>query len=68
MCEKLCVQVYTEVRQPAHIRVRVWMTIHLCSKELDDVSRIVRKISLKNTWKKTYIKKEEMEIRHNILV
>lgn len=34
---------------PAQIRVSVWMTIHLCSKELEDVSRMVRKISLKNT-------------------
>ena len=33
------------------MRVRVWMTIHLCSKELEDVSRMVRKISLKKTWR-----------------
>ena len=36
---------------PAQMRVRVWMTIHLCSKELEDVSRMVRKISLKKTWR-----------------
>lgn len=34
---------------PAQIRVSVWMTIHLCSKELVDVSRMFRKISRKNT-------------------
>lgn len=34
------------------MRVNVWITIHLCSKELVDVSRMVRKISLKNTWGK----------------
>ncbi len=32
------------------MRVSVWITIHLCSKELVDVSRMVRKISRKNTW------------------
>lgn len=32
------------------MRVSVWMTIHLCSKELVDVSRMVRNISRKNTW------------------
>lgn len=34
---------------PAQMRVRVWMTIHLCSKELVEVSRMVKNISLKNT-------------------
>lgn len=34
---------------PAQMRVSVWITIHLCSKELVDVSRMVRKISRKNT-------------------
>ena len=34
---------------PAQILVRVWMTIHLCSKELVDVSKMFRKISLKKT-------------------
>lgn len=37
------------MKVPAQMRVRVWMTIHLCSKELEEVSRMVRKISLKNT-------------------
>lgn len=35
---------------PAQILVSVWITIHLCSNELDDVSRIFKKISLKNTY------------------
>lgn len=35
---------------PAQMRVRVWITIHLCSKELVDVSKMVKKISRKNTW------------------
>ena len=35
---------------PAQILVRVWMTIHLCSKELVDVSKMFRKISLKKTY------------------
>lgn len=35
---------------PAQMRVSVWITIHLCSKELVDVSRMVRKISRKKTW------------------
>lgn len=42
---------------PAQMRVSVWITIHLCSKELLDVSRMVRKISLKNTSRKTRRKK-----------
>lgn len=33
------------------MRVRAWITIHLCSKLLLGVSRMYRKISLKNTWK-----------------
>lgn len=42
------------------MRVRVWITIHLCSKELVDVSRMVRKISRKNTWRRRKRRGEEV--------
>lgn len=45
------------------MRVSVWITIHLCSKELVDVSRMVRNISRKNTWGKlTQMPEDKMSV------